>query len=202
MALFKGDIVAFEPVPKPETVGLCRTPSTYGDYSLEMGPRVDEPYIVCDDGRQIGLSGPLYYNVSSAKDPKRSIGWELMTHKGKFYSRIAQYGFEPDEIIMTGVGRTDDIPAANTVGTSILFMKVPELTPVEMEQWTSSNEAEITERQDYDEEVSSYVISDAESTNERPQVEELDLKQLEAERSMRRFLTSEFSADEVRDMCA
>ena len=201
MALFKGDILAFETTPV-EQIGLCRTPSTYGDYSLEMGPRDNEPYIVCDDGRQIGLSGPYYYNVRSAKDSDRSIGWELMEHNGKFYSRIAQYGFEPKEIIMTGVGSTKDIPAANTVGTSILFMKVPELTPVEMEQWTSSNEAEITEQVDDQEEVSTCWLSDAESTSERVQVKELDLKELEAGRCMRRFLTSEFSADEVRDMCA
>ena len=191
MALFRGDIVAFEIQPKENTDVLARTPSTYGDYALEMGPRNNEPYVVCDNGRQIGLSGPHYYNVRSANDSERSIGWELMSYEGKFYSRIAQYGFEPEEITMVGVGRTNEIPAAKTVGTNVIFIKVPELTPEEME-WTSSNEAEITEQVDDYEEVSSRWA-------EQPQV---DLKQMEEGRSMRRFLLCEFTAEEVREMCA
>jgi hypothetical protein len=120
-----------------------------------MGPREDEPYIVCDDGCQIGPSGPMHYNVRSAKDSDRTIGWELMENEGKFYSRIAQYGFEPTEIMMTGVGSTRDIPAANTVGTRILFMKLSDLTPDEVEHCASSTDAQITEQVDDHEEVSS-----------------------------------------------
>jgi hypothetical protein len=166
MALFKGDMLAFETNTKPETVGLSRTPSTYGECNLELGPLDNEPYIVCDDGCQPDPLGPRYYKVCSAKDKTRSIGWELVTRGGKFYSRIAQYGFEPQEITMTGVGRTDDIPEANLIGTSILFMKLPELTAEEIEDCMSSTDAEITQQTDDHDEVSSCWASQVELERE------------------------------------
>jgi hypothetical protein len=108
-----GDIVMFEfPTPlAAQSSGLTRTPSTYGHINLELLPVPGDMYVVCYDGRF------RHWPVDDVP-----IGWEFSIMYGVPQIRIAQYGFDPVEIRMRTIGRTDSPPEkACTVGTTIEF---------------------------------------------------------------------------------
>jgi hypothetical protein len=107
-----GDIVMFEPLAAPPlTSGLTRTPSTYGHINLELLPVPGDMYVVCYDGRF------RHWPVDDMP-----IGWEFSIMYGVPQIRIAQYGFDPVEVRMRTIGRTDSPPEkAGTVGTTIEF---------------------------------------------------------------------------------
>jgi len=116
MEVKPGDLLKFEPVDalKP-TPSLGRTPSTYGCVDLETHPRECDIYTICHDGSVKSLSGD-----------DRTIGWELIIKDDVAYSRVSQFGFEPEEVRMTHVGRLPDmmIPDKNfVVGNIIQFVR-------------------------------------------------------------------------------
>lgn len=177
MAAIRGDVLCFDraqAAPSPKT--LCRTLSMYGRKTLEFFPVKDEPYVVCSHFDNL-------MEVASIIEPEREIGWELIYDKGKYYARVAQYGFDPVELIVTGVGRANEIPAPKTVGTSIKFVKMeyeqPQMATTESDKYEEETEV-----------LSKYV----------GRGEENHLKQVDRERHLRTFLAKEFSYDEVREL--
>jgi hypothetical protein len=142
MEVKPGDLLKFEPVDalKP-TPSLGRTPSTYGCVDLETHPRECDIYTICHDGSVKSLSGD-----------DRTIGWELIIKDDVAYSRVSQFGFEPEEVRMTHVGQLpgDMIPDSSCVaGNSIKFVRA--CTPDDQ----ASHIGDISYTADSGEEVSS-----------------------------------------------
>jgi hypothetical protein len=177
MAAIRGDVLCFERAqPAPESTELCRTMSTYGLPNLEFFPAEDEPYVVCSRFDNL-------MEVASVNDPERPIGWELIYQNGTYYSRVAQYGFDPVELRVTGIGKANEVPAPKTVGTVIKFIKMQYEEP----QMATIEETKYEE----EDEVTSKFVGRGEETN---------LKQVDRERHLRTFLAKEFSYDEVREL--
>ena len=101
-----GDIVMFEfpdtPIPGPN---LVRTASTYG--RVELLPVPGEMYVLCYDGG--------FQHWSPTDDTL--IGWEFSILNGVPMVRTAQTGFEPIEIRMRTIGRTNTPPENTRYGT-------------------------------------------------------------------------------------
>lgn len=177
MSAVRGDILCFERAqPAPEPSCLTRSMSTYGHPNLEFFPAEDEPYVVCSHFDNL-------MEVASVNDPERPIGWELIYQSGKYYARVAQYGFQPVELRVTGIGKANEVPAPKTVGTIIKFVKM---------QYEEPQKAVIEDASyEEDEEVTSKFVGRGEETQ---------LKQVDRERHLRTFLAKEFSYDEVREL--
>jgi len=78
------------PVPMTHNV-LQRTPSTYGyGDSLELRPRPNVLYVICEDG-----------SVQAVHEPERPIGWCVFENENGWFYQIAQAGFEPMSCILT-----------------------------------------------------------------------------------------------------
>jgi hypothetical protein len=176
MSAVRGDILCFERAqPAPEPSCLTRSMSTYGHPNLEFFPAEDEPYVVCSHFDNL-------MEVASVNDPERPIGWELIYQNGKYYARVAQYGFQPVELRVTGIGKANEVPAPKTVGTIIKFVKM---------QYEEPQMATIEETKYEEEDVTSKFVGRGEETK---------LKQVDRERHLRTFLAKEFSYDEVREL--
>jgi hypothetical protein len=116
-------------------------------------------------------------------DPERPIGWELIYQSGTYYARVAQYGFDPVELRVTGIGRANEVPKPKTVGSVIKFIKMqyeePQMATIEDTNYEEEDE------------VMSKFVGRGEETN---------LKKVDRERHLRTFLSKEFSYDEVREL--
>jgi len=92
----------FEIFPRPPrpTTGLTRTASSYqfGD-ALEVRPVSNEPYIICAD-----------MSVQSLFVPDKAIGWELIDENDRWYFRVTQHGFQPEEVFVRVIGYIDTPP--------------------------------------------------------------------------------------------
>jgi hypothetical protein len=111
-----GNLLKFEPVDALKPAPFGRTVSTYGLLNLETHPREGDIYTICRDGSVKLLSG----------EDDRTIGWELIVKDDVAYARVAQYGFEPQEVRVTHVGQLpgDMIPASScVVGNIIQFAR-------------------------------------------------------------------------------
>jgi hypothetical protein len=177
MSAIRGDVLCFERAqPAPEPSCLSRTVSTYGLSNLEFFPVKDEPYVVCSRFDNL-------MEVASVKDPERPIGWELIYQSGTYYARVAQYGFDPVELRVTGIGRANEVPKPKTVGSVIKFIKMqyeePQMATIEDTNYEEEDE------------VMSKFVGRGEETN---------LKKVDRERHLRTFLSKEFSYDEVREL--
>jgi len=177
MSAIRGDVLCFESAqPAQESTGLCRTMSTYGYTNIEFFPVKDEPYVVCSRFDNL-------MEIASVKEPDRVIGWELIYQNGTYYSRVAQHGFEPVELRVTGIGRANEVPNPKTVGSVMKFIKMqyeePQMATIEDNKYEEEDE------------VMSKCVGSGEDTN---------LKQVDRERHLRTFLAKEFSYDEVREL--
>ena len=146
MEVKPGDLLKFEPVDALKPVPFGRTASTYGYVNLETHPREGDIYTICHDGSVKSLSGD-----------ERTIGWDLIIKDDVAYSRVAQFGFEPNEVRMTHVGRLPDmmIPDKNfVVGNIIQFARA--CTPDDQ----ASHIGDISYASDNGEEVSSSFDAD------------------------------------------
>ena len=93
----------------PAMPTLRRTPSTYsfGD-TLEMAPRPNDLYVVCQDG-----------SVQSVWEPDRPIGWEIFETENGWSYRVTQVGFEPRPCLVRYHSRAEEIrPGGHGVGNS------------------------------------------------------------------------------------
>lgn len=100
---------AIEPLYPPGP-GLYRTVSTYqyGD-RLECQPKINELYIVCQDG-----------SIQSVYEPDTPIGWELIKTGTDYFYRVTQVGFTPKKCMVRYHSREPEPPLGNrAVGSAI-----------------------------------------------------------------------------------
>ena len=147
MEVKPGNLLKFEPVDALKPVPLGRTVSTYGLTNLETHPHEGDIYTICRNGSVKLLSG----------EDERTIGWELIVKDDVAYARVAQFGFEPQEVRVTHVGQLpgDMIPASScVVGNNIHFARA--CTPDDQ----ASHIGDISYASDNDEEVTSSFSTD------------------------------------------
>lgn len=147
MDIKPGNLLKFEPVDALKPVPLGRTVSMYGLTNLETHPQEGDIYTICRDGSVKLLSG----------EDERTIGWELVIKDDVAYARVAQFGFEPQEVRVTHVGQLpgDMIPATScVVGNIIQFARA--CTPDDQ----ASHIGDISYASDNDEEVTSSFSTD------------------------------------------
>jgi len=103
-----------EVIPVATDNTLRRTPSTYSyGNSLELAPNRNDLYVICADG-----------SVESVWDPARPIGWELFEDANKWFYRISQVGFEPQDCLVRFHSRAVEIrPGGRGVGTRVLVAR-------------------------------------------------------------------------------
>ena len=142
MPLHVGDVLAFEHKAKHTQEELyCMLGPTYSHYGisdLEFGPQDNEPYIVTEVRHNA-------YSVCSVRDKQCPIGWELVWHEGKYWSRVTQNKFDLVELV--------EVPVQDYVKEGrVLWMAVDDTDDAD------SRYADIREYPDDDLEVSSAKI--------------------------------------------
>jgi len=107
-----GDIVIFEPVvERISESGLIRTPSNYGRPNLELLPTPGNLYVMCQDK-----------SFQRWPPDGEALGWEYVTVNNTPHVRVAQFGFQPVEMIVKYIDRTRPIPEGyGTIGNHIEF---------------------------------------------------------------------------------
>jgi hypothetical protein len=107
-----GDIVVFEPVvERISESGLSRTPSNYGRPNLELLPTPGNLYVMCQDK-----------SFQRWPPDGEALGWEYVTVNNTPHVRVAQFGFQPVEMIVKYIDRTRPIPEGyGTIGNHIEF---------------------------------------------------------------------------------
>ncbi|NBS67852.1 hypothetical protein EBT31_02920 [bacterium] len=163
-----GDILCFERAHDT----LMRSVSTYGFYDTEYFPVKDEPYVIKSHFDSV-------YEVAPLHSPERNIGWELIYYEGTYYARVAQRGYDPVELRVTGVGRANEgfLPSSTTIKFVTMDEK-PQMAVIEESKYEEEDEVQSVGR-DY---------------------KDTPLKQCERERHLRNFLVKEFSYEEVREL--
>lgn len=167
MAAIQGDILCFERAHEV----LMRSVSTYGFFDTEYFPVKDEPYVIRRHFDSV-------YEVASLHSPERRIGWELIYYEGTYYARVAQRGYDPVELRVTGVGRANEgvLPTSTNIKFVTLDEK-PQKAVIEEHKYEEEDEVQSAGRS-----------------------EDTPLKQCDRERHLRSFLAKEFSYDEVREL--
>jgi hypothetical protein len=107
-----GDIVVFEPVvERISESGLIRTPSNYGRPNLELLPTPGNLYVMCQDK-----------SFQRWPPDGEALGWEYVTVNNTPHVRVAQFGFQPVEMIVKIIDKTRPIPEGyGTIGNHIEF---------------------------------------------------------------------------------
>jgi hypothetical protein len=107
-----GDIVVFEPVvERISESGLSRMPSNYGRPNLELLPTPGNLYVMCQDK-----------SFQRWPPDGEALGWEYVTVNNTPHVRVAQFGFQPVEMIVKYIDRTRPIPEGyGTIGNHIEF---------------------------------------------------------------------------------
>lgn len=104
----------FEIFPRPPRPTLTRTASSYqfGE-SLELWPKSNEPYIICAD-----------MSVQSLFAPDKPIGWQLIDENDRWYFRVTQHGFQPQEVSVRIIGYVDEFPGGRgSIGSIIEYSR-------------------------------------------------------------------------------
>lgn len=116
MTIQSGDIIKITHVEEEVSDELCRTASTYGHgFELELVPRTDTEYIVCQGDDVHG------YTVRDRKDKSKPIGYVINSNK----YRISQVGFEWRPIEITKVGVYEgEVPDTTPIGSQVFIVSV------------------------------------------------------------------------------
>jgi hypothetical protein len=108
----------FEIFPRPPRPTLARTASSYqfGE-NLELWPISNEPYIICAD-----------MSVQSLFAPDKPIGWQLIDENDRWYFRVTQHGFQPQEVSVRIMGYVDEFPGGRgSIGSIIEYSRADAL---------------------------------------------------------------------------